>query len=88
MRNFETFKENILNKSFFENEKVFIISRVSDKILKCIEEILDHDINDVYIILTTTRLEKKSKLRTFFEKNSKTVCVPFYEDNNQTLTQK
>ncbi len=87
IENFETFKENILNKSFFENEKVFIISRVSDKILKFIEEIFDHNIDDVYIILTATRLEKKSKLRTFFEKNSKTICVPFYEDNNQTLIQ-
>ena len=28
---------------------------------------------------------KKSKLRNFFEKNNKTICIPFYEDNNQSL---
>ena len=37
IENFENFKENILNKSFFENEKVFVISRVTDKIFKYIE---------------------------------------------------
>jgi len=36
--------------------------------------------------LSTGNLEKKSKLRTFFEKNSKTICIPFYEDNHQTLS--
>ncbi len=38
------------------------------------------------IILNASILEKKSKLRSLFEKNKKTVCVPFYEDNNQTLS--
>tara|TARA_B100001057_G_scaffold326321_1_gene326537 strand:+ start:2868 stop:3863 length:996 start_codon:yes stop_codon:yes gene_type:complete len=85
IENFETFKENILNKSFFENEKVFIISRVSDKIFTHIEQIVTDEIDDIYFILTASRLEKKSKIRSFFEKNSKTTCVAFYEDNNQTL---
>ena len=87
IENFETFKENILNKSFFENEKVFVISRVTDKIFKYIEEILNHEIEDIYLILTTSRLEKKSKLRSFFEKNTKTIFVAFYQDNNQTIAQ-
>ena len=30
-------------------------------------------------------LRKKSKLRNFFEKSKISICVPFYEDNNQTL---
>ena len=29
---FENFKENLLNKSFFENEKLIIVNRVSEKI--------------------------------------------------------
>jgi len=87
IENFENFKENILNKSFFENEKVFVISRVTDKIFKYIEEILNHEIGDIYLILTASRLEKKSKLRSFFEKNTKTICVAFYQDNNQTIVQ-
>ena len=31
-------------------------------------------------------LDKKSKLRNFFEKKKDLVSVAFYSDNNQTLT--
>jgi len=86
LREADQFKENLLNKSFFENEKLIIISRVSEKILKIVEEIIENDLKDIFIILNTVNLEKKSKLRTFFEKNPKTICIPFYEDNHQTLS--
>ena len=85
IKNPNIFEENILNSSFFENEKLIIISRASDKILKIIEPIIEKNIEDLTIIIKTNILEKKSKLRTFFEKNSNTICIPFYEDNNQTL---
>jgi DNA polymerase III subunit delta len=80
------FEEDILNKSFFENEKLIIISRASDKIYQMIDDIVNKDISDIAIILKSNVLEKKSKIRNFFEKNSNTVCVPFYEDNHQTLS--
>ena len=38
------------------------------------------------LVLNSGKLEKKSKIRSFFEKNKETICVPFYEDNNQTLS--
>lgn len=79
------FEENIFNISFFENDKLIIISRTTDKLLKVIEGIIEKDLKDISIILISKALEKKSKLRNFFEKNTKTICVPFYEDNNQTL---
>ena len=85
INNIDIIKENIHNKSFFEQQKLIIIKRTSDKILKIIEEIINDDIEDIAIILVSETLEKKSKLRNFFEKNDKTICVPFYEDNNQTL---
>ena len=40
---------------------------------------------DIQIILNSKNLEKKSILRKIFEKEKLIVCVPFYEDNNQTL---
>lgn len=86
LRDVDQFKENLLNKSFFENEKLIIISRVSEKILKVIDEIIEKDLKDIFIILSTDSLDKKSKLRTFFEKNSNVVCIPFYDDNHQTLS--
>ena len=86
LKNEEDFFNNILSRSFFENKKLVIISRVTDKINNIIEEILEKKIEDLVIILNASILEKKSKLRSLFEKNKKTVCVPFYEDNNQTLS--
>ena len=86
LSNQENFFNNILSKSFFENEKLIIISRVTDKIKDIIEDILEKKINDLVIILNAGGLEKKSKLRSLFEKSKDAVCVPFYEDNNQTLS--
>ena len=75
-----------MSTSFFENEKLIIISRASDKLKDVIEEIIDRKIEDITIILNASILEKKSKIRTFFEKNKETICVPFYADNTQTLS--
>ena len=38
------------------------------------------------IILDADNLEKRSKLRSLFEKNEELICVPFYRDNDQTLS--
>ena len=85
--NENSFFENILNKSFFETKKLIIVSRASDKILKIIEEIIEKGINDITLIISAKILEKKSKLRNYFEKEKNLVCVPFYEDNKMTLGQ-
>ena len=85
LNNVGNFKEEILNKSFFNDNKLILVNRVSDKILKVIEELIEQKIKDVKIILISSILEKKSKLRSFFEKNKNGIIVPFYEDNNQTL---
>ena len=79
------FFNNIFTKSFFEEKKLFIISRVTDKFNEIIEEILEKKISDITIILNAASLEKKSKLRKLFEKNKDIICIPFYEDNAQTL---
>ena len=79
------FFNSVLTKSFFDNEKLIIISRATDKIKEIIEEIIEKDPQDIQFILNSKNLEKKSILRKFFEKDKTIVCVPFYEDNNQTL---
>ena len=84
--NYESFFESIQSKSFFEKEKLILISRVTDKIKNIIEEIIEKNIEDIKIILNAEILEKKSKLRSLFEKNKNTICVPFYADSNQTLS--
>jgi len=84
--NLDEFKEGIFSKSFFDEDKLIIINRSSDKILNIIEEIIDKNIKDLKIIIKSGILEKKSKLRKFFEKNSNVIVIPFYEDNYQSLT--
>ena len=85
LENKNNFFDSILTKSFFEDKKLIIISRVSDKIKDIIEEIIFKNIKDTTIILSTNILEKKSKLRNFFEKEKNTICIPFYADTTQTL---
>ena len=79
------FFDEVLSKSFFENKKLIKISGATNKIKDIIENLLDRKINDVTIILIADKLEKKSKLRTFFEKNRDIICIPFYSDNYQSL---
>ena len=86
LENINNFIESILSKSLFESEKIIIIKRVTDKILKIIDEIDSKNIEDIKIILNADNLEKKSKLRSLFEKDKKYVCVPFYPDTEQTLS--
>ena len=86
LENINNFIESILSKSLFESEKIIIIKRVTDKILKIIDEIDSKNIEDIKIILNADNLEKKSKLRSLFEKDKKYVCVPFYPDTDQTLS--
>ena len=80
------FIENLLTKSLFDDEKIIIIKRSTDKILKVIESLNSEKLKDITIIINADNLEKKSKLRSFFEKNKETVCIPFYPDNDQTLS--
>ena len=84
--NENNFIENILSKSLFEQQKFIIIKRATDKILNIIENLHQRNLQDTTIILNSESLEKKSKLRSFFEKNKTLVCVPFYPDNNQTIS--
>ena len=84
--NKENFFNNVLSKSFFENEKLIIINRATDKILDTIEELIERKIEDLIIILNANILEKKSKIRSLFEKKKEAICVAFYEDNAQTLS--
>tara|TARA_Y100000591_G_scaffold88281_1_gene74424 strand:- start:859 stop:1839 length:981 start_codon:yes stop_codon:yes gene_type:complete len=77
--------EDIYNQSLFEEKRTIIIKRVNDKFLKIIEEIDLNKISNTKIILESENLEKKSKLRSKFEKDKNFICVAFYPDTDQTL---
>ena len=83
--NISNFFNIVLTKSFFDNEKLIIINRTTDKIKSIMEELIEKKPDDINIILNSKNLEKKSSLRKLFEKEKSVICVPFYEDNNQSL---
>ena len=87
LNNFESFISNQINKSFFNESKLILISRVSEKIIKLIDELLDRKIIDITVVLNAGSLDKKSKLRSLFEKDKNLICMPFYKDDNRTLLQ-
>ena len=77
--------DKIQNKSFFENEKLIILTGITNKFTPTINEIVEKKLKDIFIILIADKLDKKSKLRLLFEENNTFVCVPFYADNYQSL---
>ena len=83
--NINIFFNGILTKSFFDNEKLIIVNRATDKIRTTIEDLIEKNPDDIQIIINSKNLEKKSTLRKLFEKEKSIICIPFYEDNNQTL---
>jgi DNA polymerase-3 subunit delta len=86
LNNHEEFISSLMNKSLFDDDKLIIISRASDKVLKFVNEIIERKIEKIKIIINSDNLEKKSKLRNLFEKEKKLICIPFYEDNDKSLS--
>ena len=86
LNNYDNLLNELSNKSFFEDKKMLIISRVTDKIISFIEDVKERNIRDIKIIINSKALDKKSKLRASFEKDKELVCVAFYHDDNSTLS--
>ena len=82
----EIILESLLNGSLFNEQKLILISRCSNKIYSFIEKFLEKDISQVLVVLNSENLDKKSKLRALYEKSKDLICVPFYEDNQQSLS--
>ena len=83
--NLELFYNQIFTSSFFENNKILIISQITNKFEEIVNSILEKEIDDTKIVLIADRLEKKSKIRSLFEKNDKLICIPFYADDKKIL---
>ena len=86
LENPNNFIESLITKSLFEEEKIIFIKRITDKFFKIFAEIWEKKIEKLIIIIDSDNLDKKSKLRSFFEKDKNCICVPFYPDTKQTLS--
>ena len=85
LSNKDEFISSLLTKSLFNNKKLIIISRATDKLFVLFSEFLEREISDIQIIIKSSTLEKKSKLRSIFEKEKQMICTPVYEDDTRSL---
>ena len=83
--NEENFYNSIFSGSLFSEKKVITINNCTDKILTKIEAIVEKNLKNTFLILFSDILDKKSKLRNFFEKEKKVICVPCYLDSDEDL---
>ena len=81
----ENFYNLIYSGSLFSTKKIITIYKGTDSIVKKINDVYDKYPENVLIIIFSDILEKKSKLRSFFEKNKKTICIPCYLDSERDL---
>ncbi len=74
----------ISNKSLFNEKKIIFINEVNDKILDVLDEVTE-SIQDEKIFLFADILDKKSKLRSYFEKKKNGGITACYQDNEITF---
>ncbi len=84
LKNEDQFFNEVINISLFEDKKVYFINQANDKILKIIEDI-ETKISKQSIFLFSDILDKRSKLRNYFEKSKNAGIVPCYADNQISI---
>ena len=84
LKNDNNFLNDIYNISLFEKEKVYFINQADDKILNIIQEI-ETALDKQKIYFFSNMLEKKSKIRNFFEKSKNYGIAACYLDNEITI---
>ena len=87
LKNQNNFFNEINNLSLFQKEKVIIINNTSDKILNVISDTISKK-RKQKIYLFSGVLDKRSKLRSFFEKEKECGCIICYPDNEITIRNK
>ena len=74
----------INNKSLFNKKKIVFIDQASEKIFSIVEEIREN-LEEDKIFIFCGILDKKSKLRNFFEKDLNSGIIACYQDNDLTI---
>jgi DNA polymerase-3 subunit delta len=85
LKNGDEFLKEVFNISLFDEKKIYFINQVNDKILEIVKE-LESKVNGQKIYFFSENLDKKSKLRSLFEKSKKAGIVACYDDNEISIT--
>ena len=84
VKNNHLLHNEINNISLFESEKIFIIEHANDKIFELIKELsANGPTQKIYIF--SDLLDKKSKIRNYFEKSENLGAVACYLDNEISI---
>ena len=84
LKNNEIIMREINNISLFDKKKIFFIDLVNDKFTDIAKKIFEIN-KDEKIFLFAEILEKRSKLRSFFENSKEVSIIPCYADNEITI---
>ena len=84
LKNKEILFTKFKNISLFEEKKLYFVNDVSDKILETIQA-LEKDMINQSVFLFSGILDKKSKIRNYFEKSKDYLAVPCYADNEISI---
>lgn len=83
-----TNENSLLNEmqhaSLFNDKKLIFINNATDKILPALKLVLDIETENKLIIISSA-LDKKSKLRDIFERSKELQTVPCYPDNELNI---
>ena len=80
--------KEIINKSLFEDKKIIFVDQVNDKILNILEEEIIKSLDNEKVFLFAGILDKKSKIRNYFEKSKFCGITACYKDNEITIKKK
>ncbi len=72
------------NSSLFGDQDLIFLNNAEDKICDDISNLISIE-SQTKLIVTSGKLETKSKLRAMYEKDKNLACVPCYKDNDYTL---
>jgi DNA polymerase III subunit delta len=80
LKNERLFYNEISNISLFQKKKIYFIEQSNDKILSLLQDIAPI-LNDQQLVVFSEILDKRSKLRNYFEKENNYAAVACYNDN-------
>ena len=77
----------VLNRSLFAKNKTIIINEADDKFFEIIEQAVSKSDETVKIYVFTSKLDKRSKLRKYFEIEKDLASISCYKDSERTLSE-
>lgn len=86
LKNNKVLFDHIQNLSLFSLKKIIFIHEVTDKLYEDICELTENKLENIEVYIYAGALDKRSKLRSYFEKEKNIAIVACYQDNERTLS--